>query len=153
MPRNSVTEARTQLTMDTGMSLSLNLLKEMNKQLFGQSLMTSSFKSLTEQLKTYRPGALYSCHDKTGYQMDLNLNEAREQFLSSMMTSIKRDTTDDKEYVSATIKLILNLGIVRSNIEDFLSVLNLINTFSDKLSYVDITSEIQIISKFYGFQL
>jgi hypothetical protein len=126
------------------MSLALNLLKEINQQPFGMSIVTRTFLQLIEQLRNYRPGAIYSSQDKSSYQLDFNLNEARDSFLQALSDKncLDRLNPEDCEYISATLKLVLNLGIVRSNVEDFLNVLQLLFKHSEKLNFIDITEEL-----------
>ena len=52
--------------------------------------------------------------------------------------------------MSVSIKTILTLGIIRSNIEDYLIVINLIQT-NPCLKFVDLTPEIASLSSFQNF--
>jgi hypothetical protein len=45
---------------------------------------------------------------------------------------------------------LLTLGIVRSNIEDYLVTINLIQT-NPCLKFVDLTPEIAVLSSYYGY--
>ena len=59
---------------------------------------------------------------------------------------------DEKDLISVSLKIILTLGMVRSNIEDYLIVL----TFLDKnlgLNFLDLTEEIRAFSTYYGCNL
>jgi hypothetical protein len=67
LPSLSIADARAQIGFDTGISLSLNLLKELGTSSPGQSLLISSLKVLLESLKAYRPGALYSVSDRMSF--------------------------------------------------------------------------------------
>jgi hypothetical protein len=87
MPHLGVSEARSQIGLDTGLWLSMSLIKEIAN--VNPDLLTSSLTSLLESLKQYRPGALYSATDRAGYQIDLNLNEARDFLLQKVHIHLK----------------------------------------------------------------
>jgi len=73
-------------------------------------------------LRSYRPGALYSSDDKQGYILDSQLNEARDFFVEHFVSLSESDQTK----ASCIINLVLNLGIVRANVEDYMIVLQLL---------------------------
>lgn len=123
------------MTLDTGFKFSVNLLRELGK--VNKGLLVSCLHSLLESLRQYRPGSLYHAVDRLAYQLDENLNEARD-FLVDEVTQILKESKDDKfnkpqqEFLSVAIKMILTLGIIRSNIEDYLIVLSFLEGNYDK---------------------
>lgn len=62
--------------LETGLKFSLNLLNEFGK--IDKSSLKNSLGQLLQSLKDQRPGCLYSTTDKNAFQLDENLNEARE---------------------------------------------------------------------------
>lgn len=153
MPNLSIADARAQIGVDTGISLSLNLLRELGHLTnpSGENLLTSSLSVLLESLKAYRPGALYSVSDRMSFQLDQSLNEAREFLAENLERHLQRGVPN-KELASVTLKLIFMLGVVRSSIEDFLIVLSFMQKYP-MLDFVDLTPELSICYKFYGFTL
>jgi len=101
---------------------------------------------LLDSLKQYRPGALYSATDKMSYQLDQNLNAGRD----FLVEEIKRQADKKsfvKDFVVVALKLIMTFGIVRSNVEDYLLVISLLEL--DFGFSVDLAEEIKTISSFY----
>ena len=149
MPPLSVGEARTQVSLDVGLKFSINLLKELGQ--VNKGLLTSSLQCLLDSLKQYRPGALYCATDRMSYQMDQNLNIARDFLLEEINEVASGSSPLTPEYIKyaeIAVKIIMMLGIVRSNVEDYLIILTVIQ----KLKDVDLSDEIQLISAYYGFE-
>lgn len=102
--RQGVQEARTQIGLDTGLKFSMNLLRELGKT--NPPMLTSSLRSLLDSLTEYRPGALYSATDRMGYQLDENLNQAREllvEIVGEVVANAKALTPEQKDLVTASI--------------------------------------------------
>lgn len=74
-----VSESRILLCLDTSLKFSLNLLVQIGKT--NIDFLNSSLKELNASLNQYLPGDLYSASDRMGYQLDDNLNNAREQLI------------------------------------------------------------------------
>ena len=151
LPRTSVADTRSQLSLDTGLKFSMNILRELGK--VNRELMTSSLQCLLDTLKQYRPGSLYSTQDRMAYQLDENLNEARD-FLVDEIDQIlsHQNPMSNKEFIKVAVKIILMLGITRSNIEDYLIVLKLLDYQKNvSLSFLDLSEELSIISSYYGY--
>lgn len=70
------------MSLDVGLALSLNLLKELYS--VNINLLTGSLTTLLDSLRQYPPGALYQATDRMGYQIDANLNQARDFFIEKI---------------------------------------------------------------------
>jgi hypothetical protein len=57
-------------------------LRELGK--VNKDLLISSLECLLDTFKQYRPGVLYSAGDRMAYQLDENLNEARDFLLEEV---------------------------------------------------------------------
>lgn len=153
--RVGVHEARTQIGLDTGLKFSMNLLRELGKT--NPAVLTSSLHSLLDSLAAYRPGALYSATDRMGYQLDENLNQAREllvEIIGEVTAKAKGLTAEQKDLVSVSIRLIFALGIIRSNVEDHLTVLAILSELmqaGNKFAFIDLSDQIRLLQKFYGY--
>ena len=83
--------------------------------------------------------------------MDENLNIARDFLLEEIDSIVSGSTTPTQEqrnFAEIATKIIMMLGILRSNVEDYLIILTVI----DKLPDVDLSDEIKLISSYYGFE-
>jgi hypothetical protein len=153
--RQSVQEARTQIGLDAGLKFSMNLLRELGKT--SPSLLASSLRSLLDSLAEYRPGALYSATDRMGYQLDENLNQAREflvKIIGEVAAKAKALTAEQKDLVAVSVQLIFALAIIRSNVEDYLTVLAILHELmqmGDTFAFVDLSDQIRLLQKCYGY--
>ena len=110
--------------------------------------MNSSLQGLHDSMSQYTPGALYSAVDRMGYQLDDNLNQAREQLVEMIQEIMIKNKDvlgmheEDKEFMQISIKLLFHLGIIRSNVEDYLTVISLLTLLSeqkDKYDFIDLS--------------
>lgn len=83
-------------------------------------MLVNSLEYLYQTLRFAEPGALYST-DKLSFMIDSNLNDARG-FLVSLI-----EDGSNKRAVDLAFKILLLLGIVRSNVEDLLIVATLLD--------------------------
>lgn len=125
---------RVQVGLESGFKFSLSLLKEIKS--INKDMLVNSLEYLYQTLKFAEPGSLYST-DKLSFMIDSNLNDAR-QFL----VQIIEDSSANKRAVELAYKIILLLGIVRSNVEDFIIVATLLDKHN---SQVDLRQELEII--------
>lgn len=84
-------------------------------------MLVNSLEYLYQTLRFAEPGSLYST-DKLSFMIDANLNDAR-----SFLVSIIEDKVSVKRAVELAFKILLLLGIVRSNVEDLILVSTLLN--------------------------
>lgn len=84
-------------------------------------MLINSLEYMYQTLKQAQPGSLYNT-DKLSFMIDANLNDAR-QFLVSIIEDLK---SDDRA-VELAYKIILLIGVARSNIEDLLIVSTLLD--------------------------
>lgn len=83
--------------------------------------------------------------------MDQNLNIARDFLLEeidSIVSGSTSPTHEQRNFAEIATKIIMMLCILRSNVEDYLIILTVI----DKLQDVDLSDEIKLISSYYGFE-
>ena len=84
-------------------------------------MLINSLEYLYQTLRYAEPGSLYST-DKLSFMIDSNLNDAR-----SFLVSIIEDRTSDKKSIELSFKILLLLGLIRSNVEDYLLVATLLD--------------------------
>ncbi len=82
--------------------------------------------------------ALYGVN-KTFFVADQSMNEARE-FLNQIVDDLKQT---DKKVKELALRMILVIGIIRSNVEDFVLAINLIEKYKFE---IDISEEINRVS-------
>jgi hypothetical protein len=99
-------------------------------------MLVNSLEYLYQTLRYAEPGSLYST-DKLSFMIDSNLNDAR-----SFLVGIIEDGSSNKRAVELAFKIILLLGIVRSNVEDFLLVATLLDKHNIS---VDLRQELEIL--------
>jgi hypothetical protein len=133
---NSVSP-RIQVGLESGFKFSLSLLREIRN--VNKEMLVNSLEYLYQTLRFAEPGSLYST-DKLSFMIDSNLNDAR-QFLVSLIEEGK----GPQRAVELAFKIILLLGIVRSNVEDFLIVATLLDRY--KSSPVDLRQELDLLIK------
>ena len=105
-------------------------------------MLVNSLEYLYQTLKHAEAGALYST-DKLSFMIDSNLNDARD-FLVSI---IKGHGQGNKRGVELAFKILLLLGIVRSNVEDLLIVATLLEETKE---VIDLRPELDILIKSGG---
>jgi hypothetical protein len=110
---------RVQVGLESGFKFSLSLLKEIRS--INKDMLVNSLEYLYQTLRFAEPGSLYST-DKLSFMIDSNLNDAR-----SFLVQIIEDSSSVKRAVELSFKILLLLGIVRSNVEDFLIVATLLD--------------------------
>jgi hypothetical protein len=83
--------------------------------------------------------------DKVAYMTDAAIGEARN-FIESVVTRAGSSPSGDPQLINLCIRLILRMGIARSNPEDLLVADRLLN--NENISkVVDLREEIKIISE------
>ena len=107
-------------------------------QSLNPNTLVQSLEYLYVTLKQSEPGSLWAT-DKLSFMIDSNLNDARN-FLAKLIEDAK---TDDKVR-ELSLKIILRLGICRSNAEDFLVVTSFLS--KSKASF-DLREEIADLVK------
>jgi len=125
--------------LESGFKFSLSLLKEI--QSINKDMLVNSLEYLYQTLRNAEPGSLYST-DKLSFMIDSNLNDARD-FLVSIITQ----GTSSKRGIELAFKILLLLGIVRSNVEDLLIVATLLEESKES---IDIRDELEILIKSSG---
>lgn len=126
--------ARVQVGLESGFKFSLSLLKEIRN--INKDMLVNSLEYLYQTLRYAEPGSLYST-DKLSFMIDSNLNDAR-QFL----VSIIEEGASGPRATELAFKIIVLLGIVRSNVEDFLIVATLLEK---KAGSVDLRQELDLL--------
>lgn len=125
---------RVQVGLESGFKFSLSLLKEIRT--INKDMLVNSLEYLYQTLRFAEPGSLYST-DKLSFMIDSNLNDAR-----SFLVSIIEDKASVKRAVELAFKIILLLGIVRSNVEDLLLVATLLDKHNAE---VDLRMELELL--------
>jgi hypothetical protein len=110
---------RIQVGLETGFKFSLSLLKEISS--VNKDMLLNSLEYLYQTLRSTVPGSLYST-DKLSFMIDANLNDAR-----TFLVSIIEDLSSSDRAIELAYKIILLIGISRSNIEDYLIVATLLD--------------------------
>jgi hypothetical protein len=123
-----------QVGLESGFKFSLSLLKEIRA--INKDMLVNSLEYLYQTLRYAEPGSLYST-DKLSFMIDSNLNDAR-----SFLVGIIEEKGSIPRAIELAFKIILLLGIVRSNVEDFLLVATLLDKHSGS---VDLREELEII--------
>lgn len=84
-------------------------------------MLVNSLEYLYQTLRNSEAGSLYST-DKLSFMIDANMNDAR-----AFLVSIIEDMSSSDRAVELSYKIILLMGIARSNIEDLLIVATLLD--------------------------
>ena len=108
-----------QVGLESGFKFSLSLLKEIKS--INKDMLVNSLEYLYQTLRFAEPGSLYST-DKLSFMIDSNLNDAR-----GFLISIIEDKNSNKRAIELAFKILLLLGVVRSNVEDLLLVATLLD--------------------------
>lgn len=111
---------RVQVGLESGFKFSLSLLKEIKS--INKDMLVNSLEYLYQTLRFAEAGSLYST-DKLSFMIDSNLNDAR-----GFLVSIIEDKSSVQRAVELSFKILVHLGVVRSNVEDLL----LVSTLLDK---------------------
>ena len=119
---------RIQVGLESGFKFSLSLLKEIRN--INKDMLVNSLEYLYQTLRYAEPGSLYST-DKLSFMIDSNLNDARSFLVSLIEESISNAGSGNKRATELSFKILLLLGIVRSNVEDFLMVATLLDRLKD----------------------
>lgn len=123
--------------LESGFKFSLSLLKEIKS--INKDMLVNSLEYLYQTLRFAEPGSLYST-DKLSFMIDSNLNDARG-FLISI---IEDQANSNKRAVELAFKIILLLGVVRSNVEDLLLVATLLDKHNIQ---VDLRPELELLKE------
>lgn len=127
---------RVQVGLESGFKFSLSLLKEIRS--INKDMLVNSLEYLYQTLRFAEPGSLYST-DKLSFMIDSNLNDAR-----SFLVSIIEEGTSVKRATELAFKILLLLGIVRSNVEDLLLVATLLDKHQ---AQVDLRQELELLKE------
>lgn len=127
---------RVQVGLESGFKFSLSLLKEIRS--INKDMLVNSLEYLYQTLRFAEPGSLYST-DKLSFMIDSNLNDAR-----SFLVNIIEDSSSNKRAVELAYKILLLLGIVRSNVEDMLMVSTLLMKHN---AQVDLIQELELLKE------
>ncbi len=100
----------------------MSLLKEIRS--INRDMLVNSLEYLYQTLRYAEPGSLYST-DKLSFMIDSNLNDAR-----GFLVTIVEDSSSQPRAVELAFKILLLLGVVRSNVEDLLLVATLLDKHS-----------------------
>jgi hypothetical protein len=111
------------------------LLKEIST--VAPHILKSSLEYLYESFRSASPTSLYGIN-KTFFVADQTINEAR-----TFLTQILENSNTDKKVQELALRLILVIGIMRANAEDFVLAINLIE--KHKLDF-DVSEEINRVS-------
>ena len=106
-------------------------------------MLVNSLEYLYQTLRFAEPGALYST-DKLSFMIDSNLNDARS-FLVTLIEESAAQGTLNGRATDLAFKILLLLGIVRSNVEDLLIVATLLDKY--KLTTIDLRQELDALLK------
>lgn len=99
-------------------------------------MLTNSLEYLYQTLRYAEPGSLYST-DKLSFMIDSNLNDAR-----GFLVSIIEEKSSAPRAIELAFKIIFLLGVVRSNVEDFIIVTTLLDKHNVK---VDLRQELELL--------
>ena len=110
---------RIQVGLESGFKFSLSLLREIRT--VNKDMLVNSLEYLYQTLRNSEAGSLYST-DKLSFMIDANMNDAR-----AFLVSIIEDMSSSDRAVELSYKIILLMGIARSNIEDLLIVATLLD--------------------------
>ena len=91
------------------------------------------------------PGSLFST-DKLSFMIDSNLNDARNFLVQLIDEGLLSGESGNKRATELSFKILLLLGIVRSNVEDLLMVATLLDRLQDNIA-VDLRIELEILLK------
>ncbi|CDW73494.1 UNKNOWN [Stylonychia lemnae] len=127
---------RVQVGLESGFKFSLSLLKEIKS--INKDMLINSLEYLYQTLRYAEQGSLYST-DKLSFMIDSNLNDAR-----SFLVSIIEDQSSAKRAVELAFKILLLLGVVRSNVEDLLLVATLLEKHN---AQVDLRQELELLKE------
>jgi hypothetical protein len=133
---------RIQVGLESGFKFSLSLLKEIRN--INKDMLVNSLEYLYQTLRYAEPGSLYST-DKLSFMIDSNLNDARS-FLVSLIEEGLSKSDGNKRATELAFKILLLLGIVRSNVEDLLMAATLLDRLKDGVT-VDLRIELEILLK------
>ena len=126
--------SRMQVGLESGFKFSLALLKEVRS--LSKDALLSSLEYLYQTLRASEPNSLYGT-DKLSFMVDSNLNDAR-----AFLFDLAQDTKAPDRAKELALKLILLLGIVRSNAEDLLLVASLLSKLQPN---IDLREELALL--------
>lgn len=108
-----------QAGLETGLKFSIALMREI--QSVSKEMLVNALEYMHQTLRNLEPGALYST-DKLSFMIDANLNDAR-----AFLVSVIENSNNPERAIELSFKIILLIGIARSNIEDLLIVATLVD--------------------------
>jgi hypothetical protein len=134
---------RIQVGLESGFKFSLSLLKEIRN--INKDMLVNSLEYLYQTLRYAEPGSLYST-DKLSFMIDSNLNDARSFLVSLIEEGLAANGGGNKRATELAFKILLLLGIVRSNVEDLLMAATLLDRLKEEQA-VDLRIELEILLK------
>jgi hypothetical protein len=135
---------RVQVGLESGFKFSLSLLKEIRN--INKDMLVNSLEYLYQTLRYAEPGSLYST-DKLSFMIDSNLNDARSFLVSLIEEGLAANGAGNKRATELAFKILLLLGIVRSNVEDLLMVATFMDRLKGDQQSVDLRVELEILLK------
>lgn len=132
------TEPRIHFAENVGLRFGFSLIKEL--QTVSPNLLVSALKHLYESLCEQPAGRLYGT-DVLAFEQDSTFDYARD-FLVSIINDF---SSKSKEPVEIAMKIIIRLGIIRSNVEDFLIAAKILSANSELGAQIDLRSEIKAL--------
>jgi len=118
-----------------GLKFSIHLLREIRH--INPDILHSSLTYLFENLRNGTPQALYGI-SKTFFVADQSINDAR-----AFLTEIIEDGKQDQKTREVSLKLLMTIGVLRANVEDYVLAINLMEKHG--LAF-DISEEIGRVS-------
>lgn len=133
---------RVQVGLESGFKFSLSLLKEIKS--INKDMLVNSLEYLYQTLRFAEPGSLYST-DKLSFMIDQNINDARG-FLVSIIEekNAQKESAHPHRAVELAYKILLLMGIVRSNVEDLLLVSTLLMKHD---AQVELRQELELLKE------
>ena len=108
-----------QISLSGGLKFSIHLLREIST--VAPHILKSSLEYLYESFRSASPNSLYGIN-KTFFVADQTINEARDFFTQIL----DNPAQTDQKVKELALKLILVIGIMRANVDDFVLAINLI---------------------------
>lgn len=122
--------------MQSSFGFVMNVLREMKSM---GNLLEKSLENVVESLKRCEPGEFYA-NDKLSFSMDISFNDARAFMIELIQTGSAR-------VACLAYKTLFLIGMARSNVEDLLTICQLLG--SEKRVEIDLRDEIEILKKVY----
>ena len=106
-----------QIGLSGGFKFSIHLLREI--RVMSPKILHSSLEYMYQNIRSASPMSLYGI-DKTFFVADQSMNEAR-----GFLQEIFEDSNQQKETRELALRLIVVVGVLRANSEDYILAINL----------------------------